>query len=133
MSTGYTSAFITIAPDCPVHAGEVPGKTESVPGLQYRLLTERPYTLTGDELIFAVHLVHKNIGADADLDAVRRALFAKPHPCMRASMLPKRYGWGVHYDEAGRIALYGAETAAYQQHAARDDLKILAAMRNRKA
>jgi len=35
------------------------------------------------------------------------ALLSKPHPCLRASMLPKRYGWGVHYDGNGRITLYG--------------------------
>lgn len=32
---------------------------------------------------------------------------------MRSSELAKRYGWGAHGDDAGRIALVGVETAEY--------------------
>jgi Family of unknown function (DUF6157) len=126
-------SFITIAPDCTAEAGTVPGRATSIAGLEYALLTESPYRLTGDDLLFAVHLQHKRIGENADLDSVRAAFFSKPHPCLRASMLPKRYGWGAHYDARGRIALYGAETGEYRRLATRKDLKIIPAMRNRKA
>jgi hypothetical protein len=133
MATGYIDTFITIAPDCPAKEGIKPLKASSIAGLEYALLSQNPYALTGDELIFAVHLRHKQIGEDAGLDAVRKALFSKPHPCLRTSMLPKRYGWGAHYDQRGRIALYGAETDAYRCFAARKDLQIIPAMRNSKA
>ena len=50
---------------------------------------------------------------------------------MRASALPKKYGWGVHFDEQGRMALYGMETDAYREFAAMTDtLKVLPAMRS---
>lgn len=130
MATGYTNTFITIAPDCPVAEGVPPPNAESIAGLEYALLSEAPYRLDGDDLIFAVHLRHKRIGPDADLVVLRGAVFSKPHPCLRASMLPKRYGWGAHYDEEGRIALHGVETADYRRLATRADLAVIPAMRN---
>lgn len=134
----YTNTFITIAPDCPATAGIVPaagrnGKTKAL--IEYELLTEHPYTYTGDDLVFEVHIRHKGITAEtlAEKGAqIREALLRKPHPCMRASMLPKKFGWGVHYNEEGKIAIYGAETAEYRLLAGRDDIKRLAAMRNSK-
>lgn len=132
MATGYVNAFITLAPDCPTTAGTVPRQATSIAGLEHALLIEAPYRYTGEGLILAVHRRHKDIG-DADLEAFRAALFAKPHPCMRASMLPKRWGWGVHYDEQGCIALYGAETEEYRRFAAREDLRVMAAVRSRRA
>lgn len=130
MATGYTNTFITIAPDCPIAEGIAPLNPVSIAGLEHALLMAAPYGLTGDELIFAVYLRRKAIGDGVDLDAVRRTVFSKPHPCLRASMLPKRYGWGVHYDGRGRIALYGAETLDYRRFASCMGLKIIAAMRN---
>lgn len=35
------------------------------------------------------------------------------HPCLRASLLPKRFGWGVHYNTEGKISLYGKESPEY--------------------
>jgi hypothetical protein len=133
MATGYTNTFITIAPDCPTTVEATPPKATSIAGLEYAILTTMPYRLTGDELLFAVHLRHKGISEDdGDLVAIRAAFFARPHPCLRTSMLPKRYGWGVHYDNASRIALYGVETVEYRLFAAREDLKVIPAMRNRR-
>ncbi|MGN7760701.1 DUF6157 family protein [Paenibacillus sp. 22594] len=28
-------------------------------------------------------------------------------------MMPKRYGWGIHYNREGKIALYGKESPEY--------------------
>lgn len=122
----YRNAFITLAPDCPVAAGTVPRQATSIAGLEHELLTDGPYHYTTHDLILHVHRQHKNVG-DAELDAFRAFLFAKSHPCMRLSMLPKRWGWGVHYDEHGRMALYGAETGEYAAFAMRSDLRVLAA------
>lgn len=131
MARGYTNAFITLAPDCPAAAGTVPRRATSIAGFEHALLTERPYHYTGDDLILNVHRRHKDVG-DADLDGFRTFLFAKPHPCMRLSMLPKRWEWGVHYDERGRIALYGAETEGYRRLAVRSDLRVMAARPSRR-
>jgi hypothetical protein len=82
------------------------------------VLTESPYHLTHAELLFEVHVRHKSVPV-AELgtraDEIRAELLAKPHPCLRASLLPKRYGWGVHYDGEGRIALYPLDSEEYRR------------------
>lgn len=128
----YTNAFITLAPNCPVSAGTVPRLATSIAGLEHALLADRPYHYTANDLILEVHRQHKNVG-DADLDAFKTFLFAKSHPCMRLSMLPKRWGWGVHCDEYGRMALYGVETDEYGDLAMRSDLRVMAARAARRS
>jgi hypothetical protein len=132
MATGYRNAFITLSPDCPVAAGQVPRQAMSIAGLEHALLIDRPYHYAADDLILTVHRRHKDIGDD-ELDAFRAFLFAKSQPCMRLSMLTKRWGWGVHYDEEGRMALYGAETQEYRRLAMRTDLRVMAARPARRA
>ena len=53
---------------------------------------------------------------------------------MRASPLTKRYGWGVHHDAAGRMALYGVGTAEYRRFAegAVAGVEVVAAMRSKR-
>lgn len=53
--------------------------------------------------------------------------------CLRASPLVKQFGWGLHHDEAGRVAAYGVETEEYRKLATRADLKIVTGMRRHKA
>jgi hypothetical protein len=131
MAMGYFNSFVTVAPDCPADAGITPHQPRSIAGLEYMLLTANPYRLTGEDLILAVHAQHKGI-ADADIAAFKMSLFSRPHPCLRASMLPKRFGWGAHYDVEGRIALYGVETEAYRQLTSTPDIKVIPAMRNQR-
>ncbi len=130
MAMGYVNTFVAVAPDCPADAGAVPDRPDSIAGLEYILLTANPYRFTGEDLILAVQARHKGI-AVSDMTRFKIALFSKPHPCLRASMLPKRYGWGAHYDADGRIALYGVETDDYRRLMSQPDIKIVTAMRNR--
>jgi hypothetical protein len=132
MAMGYLNTFIAVAPDCPADAGIVPDRPRSISGLEYLLLTANPYRLTGEELILAVHARHKRID-DADIEPFRLVLFSRPHPCLRTSMLPKRYGWGAHYDGNGRIALYGVETDGYRHLISQPDIEVIPAMRNRRS
>jgi Family of unknown function (DUF6157) len=106
--------------------------------LQYQLLSQYPYRFTMEDLIFEVHIRHKQIPSEeviAHADTIRKELFEKKHPCMRASMLPKKYGWGVHYDPKCRLALYGMETEAYRQFIENggNGLKLVFGMRNSRA
>jgi hypothetical protein len=116
---GYKNTFIQVASDCPATSGVVPvGRDDRKPihVLQYELLADQPYRLTHADLLFEVHVLHKAVTPDelAERGAeIRAELLEKPHPCLRASLLPKKYGWGVHYDSAGRIALYGVESEEY--------------------
>ncbi|HZG16351.1 MAG TPA: DUF6157 family protein [Candidatus Bathyarchaeia archaeon] len=130
--------FIQVAPDCPVTTSVIPvsrNGSKPIHVIQYELLSQNPYHFTHEELIYEVHVIHKNIAKD-DVEArgelIRAELFQKKHPCLRASMLPKKYGWGIHYDSRGKIALYGMETTEYQEfvQSAGDRVKLLAAMRN---
>jgi hypothetical protein len=137
----YVNTFIKVAADCPVEHSVVPvakKEAKSAHMIQYELLTERPYFYGHESLIYAVHLLHKGIPLDESADfllQVREELFKKSHPCLRASMLPKKYGWGVHYNEDGRIAIYGMETPQYQEFLDQGDdkLQVLNAMRNKRA
>ncbi len=51
---------------------------------------------------------------------------------MRASPLGKRYGWGVHADAEGHIAIYAVESQRYRELASDPKIKQLRAMRSKR-
>ena len=130
--------FIEVAPDCPTKTAIVPqdkaGK-RSIAAIEYELLSGKPYGYTLEELKFATHVQHKQI-APAELKAHRKQLwdeyFAKPCACMRASPLTKKYGWGAHYDENGKIALYAVESEEYQRFVKDSSMKKFSALRSKR-
>ncbi len=135
MTTNYVSTFIEVAEDCPAEVGEVPpstGRTTTVAELQYRLVAGQPYAHTSDDVIFEVHAVREGIAAE-DRPARREAFFARDQAFLRASPLAKRYGWGIHHDQAGRVALIAVDSDAYRELAGDDSLRHLRAMRSRRA
>lgn len=132
MTTNYINAFITVSDDCPVDHGTPPHKAGGIAQLQHTLLSERPYSLTSDDLLFEVHARRHGI-AEADRGWAREAFFAKSQACLRASPLVKQFGWGLHHDEQGRVALYGVETDDYLRLSSRLDLKVVPGMRSRRA
>ncbi|MEM7373096.1 MAG: DUF6157 family protein [Bacteroidota bacterium] len=116
-STNYFNTFIEIAEDCPVIAGEVPpirGEKKSIANLQYDMLAENPYQFSSDEVIFTIYAIRKDI-TESEMEAEREKFFSKGQPCLRSSPLTKRYGWGVHSNDEGKVAIYGAETEAYER------------------
>ena len=58
--------------------------------------------------------------------------FSKGQPCFRASTLTKRYGWGVHLNEEGKMAIYSAGSAEYEKFAKDKTLKVIKAMKSGK-
>ncbi|MEP9358135.1 DUF6157 family protein [Sphingomonas sp. KR3-1] len=106
-STNYRDTLITASSDSPVSAGTVPEKPGTVAAVQHALLRE-PYAMTSDDLLFAAYRARGG-------DQARDAFFAKPQACLRASPLVKQFGWGVHHDGEGRIALLGMESDAYRR------------------
>ncbi|MDH4744280.1 DUF6157 family protein [Sphingomonas sp. CBMAI 2297] len=106
-STNYRDTLITASPDSPVSAGTVPEKPGTVAAVQHALLA-RPYAMTSDDLL---HAAHRARGGDKS----REDFFARPQACLRASPLVKQFGWGVHHDGEGRIALLGMESAEYRR------------------
>ncbi len=45
----------------------------------------------------------------------RKTFLSKGHPHLRVSPLAKRYGWGIHNNVAGKIALIAVESSRYRQ------------------
>src|SRR5690606_36679000 len=108
--------FIRVADDCPVTQAEAPSvgtKGPTVASLQYRLISERPYELTSDDVLFEVHRIRQEI-PDEELSEARKAFFAKSQACLRASPLGKRYGWGIHHHSQGRVGLVPLDSDRYQ-------------------
>ncbi len=130
-TTNYKDTFITVADDCPASIGEQPpvkGDKRSVANIQFDMIWNNPYRFTSDEVIFGTYAERKDL-TEGELDAARETFFAKGQPCLRASPLTKRYGWGVHHDEQGRIALYGLESEGYEKMINDKRLKVVKAMK----
>lgn len=134
-TTNYFNTLIEIAEDCPLDRGEVPptkGDKKSVASLQFEMLQAHPYAFTSDDVLFTVFATRNDIPDDA-LDEQRHLFFSKGQPCLRASPLTKNYGWGVHSDVEGRIALYSVDSEEYQRLLADDAVIKKKAMRSRRA
>jgi len=128
-STNYRDTFITVSGDCPAPGGEQP--KAGIAAVQHAILTERPpYSLTSDDLLFETEKERKGLVGTAQ---ERAAFFAKPQACLRASPLPKRHGWGIHHDGEGRIALVPAGSPEYERLCSAGNLKVVPAMRNKRA
>lgn len=132
-TTNYQSTFIEVSEDCPIdHAAEPPiSENLSIAALHYRLISEKPYGRTSDDVLFETHALRKGIDAD-DADA-RAEFFSKGQPCLRSSPLGKRYGWGTHHDENGRVALVPRDSDEYAAFAATASLAHTKAMRSSRA
>jgi Family of unknown function (DUF6157) len=124
-TTNYTDTFIEIADDCPIAKGEMPplkGDAKTVANIQFELISKNPYKFTSDDVLFQV-FADRNDLIKSEYKEARDQYFSKGQPCFRASPLTKRYGWGVHNDKDGKIAIYGAETSAYQKICKRQKYK----------
>lgn len=131
----YVDTFNRIAADCSLDRAVVlaarPGKP-TIAELEYGMLSEAPYEFTERDVQFAVHVARLELSPDelsARRTSLEREFFSKPRACFRASPLPKKFGWGVHYDAQGRIAIYAVESDDYRRLAEDASLKQLAAMR----
>jgi hypothetical protein len=130
-STNYTATFIEVAEDCKAATGTVPPEKPepTVARMQFELISAAPYRYTSDEVLFAVYAARNGI-APEELEARRAAFFSKSQACLRASPLAKSYGWGIHHDHEGRVALYARGSEEYEQLRADGSLKQLRAMRS---
>ncbi|WP_138992264.1 DUF6157 family protein [Larkinella sp. C7] len=131
-TTNYTNTLIAIADDCPASRGEIPpqkGDAKSVAARQFEMLSQKPYQYTSDDVLFQVY-ADRNDLTESERPAARQQFFSKGQPCFRASPLTKRYGWGIHSDENGRIALLGCETEAYEKLANDVTLQVVKAMKS---
>ncbi len=135
-TTNYYNTFIESAECCPATSGIIPSgkKTgeKSIAEIQFDILSKNPYKYTSDEVLFRTHALRKHI-ADSEINKSRELFFSKGQPCFRCSPLTKRYGWGIHSNEDGKIALYGKETEEYTKFAKDKNLNVVKAMGKKKA
>ncbi|TDF97956.1 DUF6157 family protein [Paenibacillus piri] len=131
----YYGTFIEVAEDCPVRVAELPkakGDAKTIPLLEYEMIANHPYQYTQEDVLFGV-FAQRNKIMEAQRQAAREKFFSKGQPCLRASSLCKRYGWGIHHDAQGKVALYAVESDEYKKFMNDASIKHLKAMRSSRA
>lgn len=133
-TTNYQDTFIEIADDCVAAGGEVPpikGTEKTIANMQFEMICDSPYKYTSDDVLFHCFAA-KNKIANSELKSAREQFFSKGQPCFRASPLTKRYGFGIHSDTNGKVALYGCDTTEYKKLSNDQKLKVVKAMKSSK-
>jgi len=138
-TTNCFNTLIRVAEDCPARTGEEPplrAGNPTVAGLQYQMIAQAPYKYTSDDVVFATSAPGRQLDAKAarkQRDLARSEFFSRGQACLRASGLGKRFGWGVHADAEGRVALYAVDSKQYQALANDPNIAQTRAMRTKRA
>lgn len=130
-STNYNNALIEVAADSIIAKGTKPPSNSeilSVASIQYELMSKHPYEYTSDDVVFLT-FAYKNDLLEREMEGVRSQFFSKGQPCLRCSPLCKRYGWGIHHNQEGKIALVDVGSEKYQQLIADPTIEKIKAMR----
>ena len=133
-TTNYYDTFIEVADDTKVSCGTKPTSKpdkKTIAEIQYNLLVTNPYKFTSDDIFFQV-FAERNDLTKAEYKHARQSFFSKGQPCFRSSPLTKTYGFGVHADSNGKVAIFGMETAQYEKFQNDPKLKKVKAMRTSK-
>jgi len=133
-TTNYRDTFIETAEDTKATSGTKPpskGDKKTIAEIQYELIAENPYKYTSDDILFQV-FADRNDLTEAEYKQAREQFFSKGQPCLRTSPLTKTYGFGVHCDSNGKIAIYGVETPEYKRFVADKSLAKVKAMRSKR-
>jgi hypothetical protein len=138
-TTNVRNTFIRVAEDCPARTGEEPplrAGNATVARLQFEMIAQAPYKYTSDDVVFATSAPGRELDAKAskkERSLARSEFFSKGQACLRASGLGKRFGWGIHADGEGRVALYAVDSERYQALARDPNLTQTRAMRTKRA
>ncbi|MCE7064609.1 DUF6157 family protein [Dyadobacter sp. CY326] len=133
-TTNYKDAFIQVADDSPAKGGEVPpvkASEKSVATIQFELIKDHPYKYSSDDVLFQTFATRNGI-SEEELTAEREKFFSKGQACLRASPLTKRYGWGIHSDADGKVALVGVDSEEYKKFSSDEKLEVVKAMRSKR-
>ena len=133
-STNYYNTFIEVADDCPVAKAKVPlpkGDKRTAAVIQYEMIISNPYKYTSDDVIFYV-FAEKNGLIGEELAHQSEIFFSKGQACLRCSPLAKRYGWGIHNNHEGKVALYPLGSDKYDELINNSDLQHVKGMRSSK-
>jgi len=130
-TTNYINTFIAVADDCQASSAEIPvmkGGKPTAATLQFEMIKKNPYKYDSDSILFNVY-ASKNELTKSELKKEREKFFSKGQPCLRASPLTKRYGWGVHSNENGKVAIYALGSPEYTNMLKDKSLVQIKAMR----
>ncbi|WP_047981867.1 DUF6157 family protein [Ornithinibacillus contaminans] len=130
----YKNTFITASEDSTATSAIIPqprNEKPTIASIEYNLIKHNPYTYTQDDVQFRTYIEKYQITTD-NLAALREEIFSKPKACFRASPLVKKYGWGIHYDESGKLALYEIDGEAYQSFLENEQITKLKGMRSKR-
>lgn len=132
-TTNYFDTFIEVAEDIKVTSATKPPSKDkkTVAEMQYELIAKNPYKYTSDDIFFRV-FAERNELPKAEYKQAREHFFSKGQPCFRASPLTKTYGFGIHSDNNGKVAIYGKETPEYENFLANSIIKKIKAMKSSK-
>ncbi len=131
-TTNYFDTFIAISDDSPIGKGEEPpkkGDKLTAANIQFDMISRNPYKYSSDDVLFQV-FADKNDLIETEYKDARNHFFSKGQPCFRASPLTKRYGWGIHFDKEGKMALYGSESEEYKRFIDDQSLTVVKAMKS---
>jgi hypothetical protein len=131
-STNYQGTLIAIAEDSSAERGTMPpekAENPSVASRTWRMIADHPYEYTSDDVIFTVWADRQGI-AEEDREVAREEFFSRGRACLRASDLGKKYGWGIHHDTEGRVAVFGVESDEYRAFIESGDVQVVKAMRS---
>lgn len=133
---GYLNTLILVSEDTKATKGIVPPvkNKKTVAQIEYEIISESPYSKTQEDIQFECYLIRNNFSFEHDSDLLRERdnFFSKPRACFRSSPLVKNYGWGMHYDEDGKINIYGMETEEYQEKIKDETIKKINGMRSKR-
>jgi predicted phage gp36 major capsid-like protein len=137
-TTNTSNAFIGVAADCPASSGQIPPERSGKPTvatLQYTMIRNGPYKYTSDDVVFATSVAGRALGVEAkqaERQKAREQFFSRGQACLRASALGKAFGWGVHSDAGGRVAIFAVDSSEYRRLAADPGIKQVKAMRSKR-
>lgn len=133
-TTNFKDSLIEVAEDSPVLKSEIPPvkRNRTLAEIQYDMVSQNPYQYTSDDVMFECY-VQKNDIAESERKAARKEFFSKGQACFRSSALTKRYGFGVHHNAEGKVALFPMESEEYANLVQDESVAKVKAMRTKRA
>lgn len=130
----YKNTLITISEDSKVSSAKVPvirNEKPTIAYIEHDLINNNPYKFSQEDVQFKTYLIKNQMEAENAAE-LREQFFSKSKACFRASPLVKNYGWGIHYNNQGKIAIYDVNSEMYNQLLKQDDITKLKGMRSKR-
>lgn len=133
-TTNYKNTFIEVAEDCPVKTAEIPTvkRNKTLANIQFEIIFKNSYTFTSDEVLFECYIQTNNI-SESEKEEAENLFFSKRQACFRSSALAKRYGFGFHFNEDKKVAIFPLESEDYKNFVENENLTKIKAMRSKRA